>query len=223
MRTVNANDLVLYTYWRSSSAYRVRLGLALKGLAYRSVFVNLLKGEQRSEGHIARSPLGFVPCLEVGGKTFIESVAILELLDELYPERPLLPREPFARARVRALVEIINAGTQPLQNLGVLQHLSPDPEVRKGWTRHWIARGLAAFEAQMVQNEADGSKGRFAFGDAPTMADCYLLPMVYNARRYHVDMAPIPRIAAACDAFAATEAAKSAAPEAQPDAVPDAK
>jgi len=217
------NDLVLYTYWRSSSAYRVRLGIALKGLPYRSVFVNLLKDEQREGAHVARSPMGFVPCLEVGGKPFIESVAILELVEELSPERPLLPRDPFARARVRGLVEIINAGTQPLQNLAVLKHLSSDVEVRKEWTRHWIARGLAAFEAQMAHHEADGVKGRFAFGDAPTMADCFLLPMIYNARRYHVDLAPLPRIRAACDAFAATEAAKAAAPEAQPDAVPDAK
>jgi maleylacetoacetate isomerase len=216
------NDIVLYTYWRSSSAYRVRLGLALKGLAYRSVFVNLLKAEQRSEAHVARSPLGFVPCLEVDGRSFIESVAILELLDDLAPERPLLPRDPYDRARVRGLVEIINAGTQPLQNLAVLQHLSSDPEVRKEWTRHWIARGLAAFEAQMAHHEAGGVKGPFAYGAAPTMADCFLLPMVYNARRYHVDMTPLARIEAACAAFAATEAAKAAAPEAQPDAVPGA-
>jgi maleylpyruvate isomerase len=218
-----AADLVLYTYWRSSSAYRVRLGLEVKGLAYRPVFVNLLKGEQRAEAHVARSPMGFVPCLEIGGRTFVESVAILELLEDLHPSPALLPRDPFARARVRALVEIVNAGTQPLQNLNVLQKLTDDPEKRKEWTRFWIARGLGAFEAMMQHHEAEGVRGPFAFGDAPSMADCYLLPMVYNARRYHVDLAPLPRVAAACDAFSRTDAAKRAAPEAQGDAVPDAR
>ena len=125
-------ELVLYTYWRSSSAYRVRLALAAKGLAYRSVAVNLLAGAQRSAEHVARSPMGYLPCLEVNGEAFVESVAIIELLEELYPEPPLLPRDPEARARVRALVQVVNAGTQPLQNLTVLEKLSPGPCRAKG-------------------------------------------------------------------------------------------
>ena len=131
-------ELVLYTYWRSSSAYRVRLALAAKGIPYRSVAVNLLEGAQRSPPHLERNPMGQVPCLVVGGETFVESVAIIELLEELHPDPPLLPREPAARARVRALVEVVNAGTQPLQNLRVLQKLSSDHEVRKDWIRHFI-------------------------------------------------------------------------------------
>jgi maleylacetoacetate isomerase len=217
-------ELVLCTYWRSSSAFRVRLALAAKGLAYRSVFVNLLQGAQHAPEHVARSPLGQVPCLEVGGRTFVESVAIIELLEELHPSPALLPREPFARARVRALVEVINAGTQPLQNLHTLAKLSPDAAVRKPWIQHFIARGLGAYDAMMATIERDdGVRGRFSYGDALTAADCFLLPQVYNARRHHVDLGPFPRVARAAEAIAATEAGRAAAPEAQPDAVADAR
>jgi maleylacetoacetate isomerase len=217
------SELVLYTYWRSSSAYRVRLALAAKGLPYVSVPVNLLEGEQRSPAHLARSPMGHVPCLEVNGEAFVESVAIVELLEDLHPAPPLLPRDPAGRARVRALVEIVNAGTQPLQNLHVLQKLSPDPEVRKAWIVHFIAKGLGAYDAMMASHEKRGVKGRFSYGDALSIADCYLLPQVYNARRYHVDLGPFPRVAAAAEAIAATEAGRAAAPEAQPDAPPPEK
>jgi maleylpyruvate isomerase len=220
------SDLVLYTYWRSSSAYRVRLALAAKGLAYRSVAVNLVAGAQKEESHVARSPMGVVPCLEVQGKTFVESVAILELIEELHPTPPLLPRDPFARARVRALVEVINSGTQPLQNLHVLERLSPEASVRKPWIQHFIARGLGAFEAMMATNAREGltpANAKYSYGDALTLADCYLLPQIYNARRYQVDLTPFPRVAAASDAVAATDAARAAAPEAQPDAVADAR
>jgi maleylpyruvate isomerase len=217
-------ELVLYTYWRSSSAYRVRLALAIKGLAYRSVPVNLLQGAQLSPEHLARNPLGQVPCLEVNGRGYIESVAILELLEELHPSPPLLPRDPFARARVRALAEVINSGTQPLQNLQTLAKVSADPEVRKPWIQHFIARGLGAYDALMATIERDdGVRGRFSYGDALTLADCFLLPQLYNARRYHVDLAPFPRVAAAGEAIAATDAARAAAPEAQADAVADAR
>lgn len=215
-------ELVLYTYWRSGSSYRVRLALAVKGLRYRAVPVNLLAGEQARPEHLARNPMGYVPCLEVDGKLFTESVAILELLEELYPEPPLLPRQPEARARVRALVEVVNAGIQPLQNLTVLQRVSADSEVRKGWIKHFVGRGLAAFEALMARNEAEGVKGRFAYGDSLTFADCALLPQVYSARRFHVDLGAMPRVAAAADAIAATDAGRAAAPEAQADAVRDA-
>jgi maleylacetoacetate isomerase len=214
------SDLVLYTYWRSSSAYRVRLALAVKGVPYRSVAVNLLRGEQKAGSHVARSPKGTEPCLEVQGHTVVESVAIVELLEELYPTPALLPSEPFARARVRGLMEIVNSGTQPLQNMQTLERLSPDSEVRKPWVRYFIARGLTAFEAMMEMNARDSSvRGPYAHGDTVTLADCFLLPQVYNARRYQVDLAPFPRVAAACEAFGATEAARAAAPDAQADAV----
>jgi maleylacetoacetate isomerase len=215
-------ELVLYSYWRSSSAFRVRLALAAKGIPFRSVAVNLLAGAQRSSEHLARSPLGVVPCLVVDGEPFVESVAIIELLEELYPALPLLPRDPRDRARVRALVEVVNAATQPLHNLIVVNKVSPDPEARKEWSRHFIARGLAAFETLMEVNEKRGVKGRFAYGDTFGMADCFLLPQVYGARRFAVDLAPLPRVAAAAAAIAQTDAGRAAAPEAQSDA-PDAR
>src|SRR4051812_40915815 len=143
-------ELVLYTYWRSSSAFRVRIALAAKGVAHRTVPVNLLLGENAQAEHTARSPFGYVPCLLVDGKPYIESVAIIELLDELFPEPPLYPKDPFARARVRSLVEVINAGTQPLQNLYVLTHLTQDKEARIAWAQHYIARGFAAYEALLA-------------------------------------------------------------------------
>jgi maleylacetoacetate isomerase len=223
MMGAGMTELVLYTYWRSSSAYRVRIALAAKGLPYTSVAVNLLEGAQRSPEHLARNPMGHIPCFVFGGEAFIESVAIIELLEELHPDPPLLPPDPIGRARVRGLVELVNAGTQPLQNLSVLQKLSPDHEVRKEWIQHFIVKGLAAFDARMAAHEKLGVKGRFAYGDALGMADCYLLPQVYNARRYAVDLGPFPRVAAAAEAIAGTDAARAAAPEAQPDAAPDAR
>lgn len=213
-------DLVLYTYWRSSSAFRVRFALAVKGLAYRSVAVNLLGGEQLEPAHTARSPMGYVPCLTIDGRPFVESVAILELLEELAPAPALLPPDPYARADVRALVEIINAGTQPLQNLSVLKHLSAEATTRVAWSRHFITKGFAAFEALMARHAERGVAGRFAYGDTLTAADVFLVPMLYNARRFDVDLAPYPRLAAAGEAALATDAARAALPENQPDAVP---
>jgi maleylpyruvate isomerase len=213
-------DLVLYTYWRSSSAFRVRIALAAKGIAYRSVAVNLLHDEQKTAEHVARSPMGYVPCLLIDGKAYVESVAIVELLEELHPDPPLYPKDPFSRARVRALVEIMNAGTQPLQNLAVLKHISPDQEARVAWAKHFITRGLAAFESLMTLHEGEGTRGRYAFGDALTAADAFLVPMIYNAKRYKIDLAPYPRVARANDAALATPAVQAALPENQPDAVP---
>ncbi len=214
-------ELVLYTYWRSSSAYRVRLALAVKGLAYRSVGVNLLEGAQRAAAHVARSPMAAVPCLEWNGEPLVESSAIIELLEELHPDPPLLPRDPLGRARVRALAQVINAGTQPLQNMHVLQRLSPDQAVRNEWIVHFIAKGLGAFEAMMASHEARGVSGRFAYGDAFGMADCFLFPQIYNARRYGVDLAHFPHVVRAGEAIAATDAARVSAPEAQADAPAD--
>jgi maleylacetoacetate isomerase len=210
--------LVLYSYWRSSSSYRVRFALAVKGLEYTTVPVNLLADEQSSEKHRAINPMGYVPCLIVEGTPFVESVAIIELLDELFPSRPLFPREPYARARVRALVEIVNADTQPLQNRHVLLHVSKEPDEQKAWARRFVERGLAAFEALMERHTKDGVRGPFAYGEALSAADLFLVPQVYNARRFGIDIAAYPRIAAAEQAALATDAAKQAAPEAQPDA-----
>jgi maleylacetoacetate isomerase len=215
--------IVLYGYWRSSSSHRVRLALAVKKVPHETVTVNLLKGEQRAPEHQAKSPMGVVPCLVIDGKPFVESVAIVELLDELFPSPALYPREPVARARIRALVEIVNAGIQPLQNLLVLDRVSRESEPRKEWLRFFIGRGLRSFEALMAENEKEGVGGPFAFGSEVSAADVFLLPQLYAARRFDVDLSACPRILRAEAALLATDAAKAAAPENQPDAVLDKK
>jgi maleylacetoacetate isomerase len=201
--------LVLYSYWRSSSSYRVRFALELKRVPYEIVAVDLLTGEQSTPEHKARNPLGFVPSLLIDGVAFNESVAIIELLDDLFPAPPLYPREMYARARVRALVEAVNADTQPLQNRHVLLHVSESADAQKAWGKHFVARGLAAVEGMMEMNAREGAKGRFAFGDALTAA-----------RRVGVDLAPYPRVLGAEEAALETDAAKAAAPESQKDARP---
>lgn len=213
--------LRLYSYWRSSSAWRVRIGLALKGLAHELVPVNLLELEQYGEAHRARNPMAQVPVLEVseGSRTvrLCQSMAILEWLDERYPDPPLLPADLDGRARVRMLAEHVNSGIQPLQNAVVLRTLRERwPGYDKEWVTRFVADGLAALE-RAVQ---DGQAGRFCHGDAPGLADCYLVPQIYSARRFKVDVAPYPtllRIEAAASALAPFQAAH---PDRQPDAPP---
>jgi maleylpyruvate isomerase len=212
-------DLVLYNYWRSSSSHRVRIALELKGLAYRYEAVNLRADEQASEAHRSRSPTGFVPCLVVDGVPYVESVALVELLDERFPEPHLLPPDAHGRARVRALVEIVNSGIQPFQNLSVLKHVSPDLEVQRQWAQHFIARGLGAFEVAMQRHEREGIQGPFAYGPSPTAADVFLVPQVTGALRFKVDLAPYGRVVRAFDAAMKVEAFQRAAPDRQPDAV----
>lgn len=211
--------LRLYGYWRSSSSWRVRIGLELKGLDWEYRAVNLQAKEQWSEAHRARSPLGQVPVLEVedGGRALrlVQSMAILEWLDERFPRPPLLPSDPEGRARVRALAEHVNSGIQPLQNAIVLRTLREKvPGWEREWARTFIARGLEGLERAV----RDGGAGRFCHGDEPGLADCYLVPQMYNARRYGVDVAPyeaLRRIEEACSALAPFQAAH---PDRQPDA-----
>ncbi len=214
------DKVVLYTYWRSSSAFRVRIALAHKKVDYQPVFVNLLEGAQQAPEYKAHNPAGWVPTLALGDKELTESVALIELLEELVPEPALFPKDPIARARVRGLVETINAGTQPFQNLAVLKKVSADPEGRTAWATHFITRGLAAFEALLARYAADGVSGPFAYGTSLGAADCFLVPQVYNARRFNLDLAPYPRIVAAERAALATAAVQAALPENQPDAKP---
>ena len=218
----HTSKLVLYSYWRSSSSFRVRFALAAKGLAYETVAVNLLRDEQSTPEHKARNPMGYVPCLVVDGEPFVESVAIVELLDELFPAPPLYPRHPYARAHVRALVEIVNADTQPLQNRHVLLHLSKDADAQREWSKHFVERGLSAVEGLMSRYAKDGLRGGFAYGDTLTAADLFLVPQLYNARRFGVDVTKYPRVHAAEQAALDTEAAKAAMPERQVDATPSA-
>jgi len=209
---------VLYNYWRSSSSFRVRIALAHKKIDYEYAVVNILKDEHGSAEHRARNPMGYVPCLEIDGVPFSESVALVELLEELRPEPALYPKDPFDRARVRAIVELVNADTQPLQNRAVLLHVSKDHEPQKEWSRHFIGRGLAAIEGMMAANEARGVRGDFAYGSSLTAADCYLVPQLYNARRFGMDLAAYPRILRAEAAARETDAVKASWPEAQKDA-----
>lgn len=208
----------LYTYFRSSAAFRVRIALHLKGLEYEPAFVHLAKGEHRKPGYTAINPQALVPTLEDAGRRLTQSLAIIEFLEESRPLPPLLPKEAFARARVRALSLVVACEIHPLNNLRVLQHLKrslgQSEEQVNAWYRHWIAEGLAKLESGL----ADGGAGRFSHGDTPTMADCCLVPQVFNAQRYQCDTTPYPtvmRVHAECmklDAFERAQPAK------QPDA-----
>ena len=211
-------NLVLYHYWRSSSSWRVRFALHHKGIAYESRFVNLLASEQLEEAYRRLSPLGVVPCLVVDDRALTESVAILEYLEDVVPERALLPHDTWRRARVRQLVELVNGGIQPLQNLVVLDHLSSDADVRKSWVRHFNQRGLEALEAALASVEAEFGSGPYAFGDHLTLADIYLVPQVATAIRYEVPLDAYPRVRRIYDECMKLDAAKASAPENQPDA-----
>ncbi|MBY0338428.1 MAG: maleylacetoacetate isomerase [Acetobacteraceae bacterium] len=200
----------LIGYWRSTAAWRVRIGLNLKGVAVEHAFRHLRHGEQRAEDYVALNPQGLVPALVLDdGAVLTQSLAILEWLEETRPEPPLLPRDPVARARVRAFALAIAADTHPVQNLRVLQRL-PEAE-RQGWAREVIAEGLAACE-RLVE------PGPFCFGAAPGLADLCLVPQLYNARRFGVELGPYPRLLAVEAASAAWPAFAAARPEAQPDA-----
>ena len=196
----------------------MRLALAIKGVAHRVETIDLLRGDQRSAAFLAHNPMGYVPCLVIDGEAFTESVAIIELLEDLFPTPRLFPEDPRHRARVRAMVETVASGIQPLQNLRVLERASASQDERTAWARAFNELGLSALEQLMIAHEALGVRGPFAYGAAPTAADVFLLPQVVSARRFGVDMTKFPRVAGAADALAATPAAKAAAPEVQPDA-----
>lgn len=215
------SQIILYTYWRSSASHRVRLALGYKGLSYEPVFVNLLEGAQRRDDYKAVNPMGHLPCLVIDGMKYVESTAILELLEDLYPTPALLPAKPEDRARVRALVQIVNSGIQPLQNLAVLDKIGQDKASRLDWLHHFITRGLTAWEALASRFEAEsGHAGPFAYGDTFTLADALLIPQLYTARRFDIDLAPYPTIRRVDQATKDLPFVKAAAPDVQPDAKP---
>ena len=208
----------LYTYFRSSAAFRVRIALNLKGLAYESAYVHLAKGEHRLPAYGALNPQGLLPALEEGGRLLTQSLAIMEYLEETRAQPPLLPTEPFARARVRSLSLLIACEIHPLNNLRTLTHLKKglgqSEEQVSAWYRHWIADGLARLEAELG---APGT-GKYSHGDAPTMADCCLVPQVFNAQRYQCALAPYPALMRVFDACMQLESFDRAQPGKQPDA-----
>lgn len=200
----------LYDYYRSSAAYRVRIGLNLKGVAYGSVDVSLLNGDQRSPEHLARNPQGFVPVLDVGEGVLTQSLAILDYLDAKHPEPRFVPADPLARSRTLAMALTVACDIHPLNNLRVLNHLkrelSVEEEARNDWYRHWVVQGFDALEAM-------GGDGPYLGGDAPDMADICLVPQMYNARRFEVDLTPYPKLVAADAAAQAIEAFAAAHPD----------
>jgi maleylpyruvate isomerase len=208
----------LYTYFRSSAAFRVRIALNLKGLAYEPVFVHLAKGEHRKPQYAAVDPQGLLPTLMDGDAALSQSLAIIEYLEETHPQPPLLPRDPMGRARVRSLSLLVACEIHPLNNLRTLQHLKralgQSEEQINTWYRHWIADGFAKLEADLARSPS----GRFCHGDTPTMADCCLVPQVFNAKRYQSDLAPYPTVMRIFDACMRLEAFDRAQPSKQPDA-----
>jgi maleylpyruvate isomerase len=214
---MTAPELRLYGYWRSTAAWRVRIALNLKGLAHESVAVHLRRGAQRDPAYLAQNPQGLLPMLVSGDLRLTQSLAIVEWLDERFPEPPLLPEDPDARAAVRGFAQVIACDTHPIQNLRVLARLrhahGQDEAAVQGWARHWIAEGLAACEALLPPGP-----GPYAFGDAPGLADLCLVPQLYNARRFGADLAALPRLGAVEAACAAHPAFAAADPARQPDA-----
>lgn len=210
----------LYTYFRSSAAYRVRIALNLKGLAWESVPIHLLRdgGEQLRPEYRAVHPGGMVPALEDEDTVLTQSLAIIEYLDETIPKPPLLPSHPLGRARVRALAQTIACDIHPLNNLRVLRELEKrfgaNDDAKKDWYRHWLHEGLQTLEHMLAGNGATGS---FSHGQRPGMADCCLVPQVFNARRYQLDMSAYPTIERIDAACAALPAFADAHPERQPD------
>ena len=208
----------LYTYFRSSAAFRVRIALNLKGLAYEPEFVHLAKGEHRKPEYSGRYPQGLLPTLVTDGLELSQSLAIIEYLDETHPQPPLLPSDAPGRARVRSVALLIACEIHPLNNLRTLQYLKrqlhQSEDQVNAWYRYWIADGLAKLEADLLRNR----KGKFCHGDSPTMADCCLVPQIFNAKRYNCDLAPYPTTLRVFEQCMKLEAFDRAQPSRQPDA-----
>ena len=207
----------LYNYFRSSASFRVRIALALKALPYEYVAVHLARGEHRLPAYAAMAADGLVPVLEDGDIRLSQSMAIIEYLDETHPEPALVPGDALGRARVRALAQSIACEIHPLNNLRVLKYLvrelKVDEEAKNTWYRHWVRDGLMSFERQLAQQPAS----RYCWGDTPTMADCCLVPQVFNGRRFDVNFDGLPRTMAAFEACMQLEAFQLAQPSSCPD------
>jgi maleylacetoacetate isomerase len=205
----------LYTFFRSSAAFRARIALNLKGLAYEASFVHLRKGEQRSPAYVALNPEGLVPALQIDGLTLSQSLAIIEYLDETHPDPPLLPKDPIARAQARALAHIIACDIHPLNNIGTLRYLKHEMHQEQSaidaWYHHWVIAGFEAYEAL-------AHPGPYSCGGDVTIADLCLVPQVFNARRLKVPLDKFPKIVGIDAACLKLPAFDHARPENQPDA-----
>jgi len=212
----------LYTFFRGSSPFRVRIALNLKGLTYEQASVHLAKGEQRKPEYSAVNPQALVPALVLDdGHVLTQSIAIIEYLDETFPEPRLVPADPLGRARVRMLSLIVACEIHPLNNARTLAHLrkamNQTEDQVNAWYRHWVADGLAKVEASLARFPGSG---RFCHGDTPTMADCCLVPQVFNAKRFDCDTRPYPAVMGIFDECMKLDAFDRAQPAKQPDAEP---
>jgi maleylpyruvate isomerase len=209
--------ITLHGYWRSTASYRVRIALGLKGLDYTQVSHDLRTGAQLEPDFLALSAQGLVPALETGGTVLTQSLAIIEWLDEQWPAPPLLPADPTGRATVRAMAQVVACDIHPLNNLRVLtalrQELGADEAAVSRWIARWMQDGFAALETLVARHG-----GRFAYGDAPGLADCCLVPQLYAAERFEVDTSDFPRLLAAGERARQLDAFGRAAPSVQPDA-----
>ena len=208
----------LYSYFRSSAAFRVRIALNLKGLAFEPQFVHLARGEHRQPEYGALNPQGLVPALEDGGKLLTQSLAIIEYLEEKHPSPPLLPNDLLGRARVRSLALLVACEIHPLNNLRTLRYLVNElgnsEQDRDRWYQHWIHDGMGKLEGDLVRDR----RGRFCHGDEPTIADCCLVPQVFNARRYKCDLSHAPTVLEVFEECMKLDAFQRAQPSRQPDA-----
>ena len=220
---MNDPALTLYSFWRSSAAFRTRIALNIKGLPYEIVATSLAAAvsAQRSQEFLQKNPQGLIPALGVGAEVIGESLAIIEYLDETHPEPPLLPREPLARARVRWLAQAIACDIHPLNNLRVLNYLRTPlghgDEAVNAWIVHWISEGFTALEELAKRFSTNGV---VLYGSTMTVADVCLVPQMYNARRFNVPLAAFPTLTGICSALEALPAFVLARPELQPDAPP---
>lgn len=214
--------LKLYSYWRSTAAYRVRIALNLKRLSYQTISVHLVKdgGEQHKPEYREKNPQGLVPLLDDNGQLITQSLAICEYLDETHDGPKLLPDEPFLKAQVRSVCQAIACDIHPLNNLRILKYLkgslSASDEATSDWYHHWIHQGFAALETQLLEYQ---EQGPFAFGEEVTLADAFIIGQMYNARRFDVDLTKYPRMVAIEQHCLTLGAFKDAQPESQPDAV----
>ena len=211
--------LILRSYWRSSCSWRVRIALNWKGLSYQTIPVHLVAdgGHQHQTEHRSLNPMRELPVLLVDGQPLAQSVAIMEFIEEQYPSPPLLPKDPFGRARVRQLTEIINSGIQPIQNLRVMQRLGKDfaqpKSAQLAWSRGWIERGFVAFHEL-----AEQYGGAYCVGNQLSFADLCLVPQLYNGRRFQVDLSAFPKLLAIEERLSKLPAFIDAHPDNQPDA-----